>query len=254
MTNHENQAYPRALSPREQELIAWVLPSDRPGYAAFGELLRTMVVIGEGRRGEGEIILAPGGSVPDFSAPLGAVYSYGAVETNFGVISVTVREPVDGQFSVEIVSQRSDRVPPEYEEARRWTYALWNPGEPCPQCLTGMREVPMRAGEGLRFVLALCARDRRLWVHDGAQRINRLIPVTNFYNEIMLHKNIRDPKIALDHKRFFAELERYSDADLSHAFQTYNALKAKVRIEGAVEPELPGRGGVLATLKKLLSR
>lgn len=246
-------AYPRALTARERSWLEWVLPADRPGYAEYRALLPRLTVIGQGRRGEGEVILGPPGSSPDLGPPLGSVLSYGAIETNLGTISVTFREPVDGQISLEIVSHQSERVPDEFEESRRWTYATWSPGDPCPQCAARLRETPMRAGESGRFVLAVCAADRRLWVHDDATRVNRLIPVTNFYNEIMLHRNIRDPKIALDSRRFFTDLERYSDADLALAFRTYNALKTKVRVDGVVEPVAPERAGVLHTLKNLFS-
>ena len=254
MTNSGEEHYPRSLSAREREWLEWILPLDRPGYKDFRDLLDHAVVLGQGRRGEGELILGPQGALADLEAPLGSVFSYGAIETNFGAISVTLREPVDGQISVEIVSHRLERVPDEFEEARRWTYATWSPGNPCPQCLQSAREVPMRGSVQGRFVLALCSVDRRLWVHDEATGVSRLIPPTNFYNEIMLHKNIRDPKIALDSKRLFADLGRYSDADLSCSFHTYNTLKSKVRVEGVVEPGAARPRGVMTTLKNLFSR
>jgi hypothetical protein len=254
MTPRSDQRYPRPLTAREREWLEWILPADRPGYAAFRESLAGLSAIGQGRRGEGEIVLGPRDAAPDLGPPLGAVFSYGAIETNFGTISVTVREPVEGQTSLEIVSHRAERVPDEFEEARRWTYALWSPGDACPQCGGALREVAMRASAAARFVLALCAADRRLWVHDGASLVNRLIPVTNFYNEIMLQKNIRDPKIALESRRLFSDLGSFTDADLSRAFQTYNALKSRVHIEGVVHPEAAPGAGVLATLKKLLTR
>jgi hypothetical protein len=253
MTAEREHPYPRPLSARERAWLAWILPAGRPGYERYRTLLADVSVIGQGRRGEGEVILGPSGALPDLNPPLGPVLSYGAIETNFGTISVTLREPVDGQISLEIVSHSSERVPDEFEEARRWTYADWNPGDPCPQCGRPVREVPMRASVSGRFVLAVCSADRRLWVCDEATRVNRLIPVTNFYNEIMLHKNIRDPKVALDSKRFFADLGSYTDTDLAHAFRTYNALKTKVHVDGVVEPETAERGGILHRLKNLLT-
>jgi hypothetical protein len=254
MSDRADSAYPRPLAARERAWLEWILPADRPGYAAFRAQLEGWQVIGQGRRGEGEVVLGPAGSVPDLGPPLGSVFSYGAIETNFGTISVTVREPVEGQASLEIVSHRADRVPDEFEEARRWTYAGWNPGAPCPQCGSAPREVAMRTGSGERLVLALCAPDRRLWVHTAASLVNRLIPVTNFYNEIMLHKNIRDPKVALDSRRLFTDLGSFTDGDLARAFETYNALKTKVHVDGPVRPEAAPSGGVFATLKKLLAR
>ena len=148
---------PGSISRREREWIEWILPADRNGYRLYREKIASMSVIGEGRRGKGEIILGQSGQEVDFSAPLAPVFAYGAIETDFGTISVTIRELQDDQISVEIVSHRSDTVPPEFEEARRWTYSTWSPGDACPQCESSVREVPMHAVSAPqeRFVLAI---------------------------------------------------------------------------------------------------
>jgi hypothetical protein len=216
-----------------------------------------MTVIGKGRRGEGEIILGEAGSLPDVTSPLAPLFAYGAIETADGPITISLREVRDGQISVEIVSQHADELPAEIEELRRWTYSEWSPGEPCPQCRGDLREVPMRAagGEGGAFVLAVCPADKRLWVFDAAAEISRLIPVTNFYNELMLHKHIRDPRIALESRRFFAELGSYSDADLTHAFFTYNNINTKVPVSGPVEALRKEQNRpAFGFLKRLLNR
>jgi hypothetical protein len=250
-----DDAYPRPLSRREREWIGWVLPADRPGYGELATEIGRMVVIGEGRRGTGELILAEAGTQVDFSAPLAPVFAYGMIETNFGPISVTVRDILDRQVSVEIVCHRREEVPEEFEESRRWTYSTWDPGQMCPQCGQGLREVPMRSTEGTprQLVLALCTTDRRLWVFDAASRVNRVIPLTNYYNELMLHKNIRDPRRALDAKQLFAELPSYTDADLARAFATYNALRTKVHVDGTLQAEHAGKPGLLSRIKQLLT-
>src|SRR5438309_8567948 len=97
------RGYPRPISPREREWIDWILPPDRPGYRDYRHLVGGMVVIGKGRRGEGEIILGPEGSTPDVSSPLAPVFAYGAIETKAGTISMTMREISEGQISIEIV-------------------------------------------------------------------------------------------------------------------------------------------------------
>ena len=109
----------------------------------------------------------------------------------------------------------------------------------------------MSSENGRALVLAVCATDKRLWVYDELTGINHPIPVTNFYNELMLHKNIRDPKIALDSKRLFSDLSQFSDAELSHAFRTYNALRTKIQLEGniVVEDEKPN---LVQRLKQLI--
>ncbi len=231
--------YPRQLLPRERELIEWILPEGAPGYRAYRELIAGMVVLGEGRRGEGEIILGPRGMEPDFSSPLAPLLAYGSIEYSEGTASISLREILDGQISVEIVGPRSEGPPPTLGEVRSWTCSPWKPGSPCPQCGRGVREVPMHStgGRAGHLALAICPFDRRLWLYDASTEINRLIPVTNFYNEIMLHKNIRDPRVALDSRRLFEDLASYSDSDLTYAFVTYNKLRAKVRVEGTIEPD-----------------
>ncbi len=247
--------YPRKLLPREREFIEWVLPADAPGYREYRELIENMVVLGEGRRGEGEIILGSPGTEPDFSSPLAPVLAYGSIEFSDGAGSISIREIMDGQISVEIVSQRSEELPLTSGEIRRWTYSTWKPGSPCPQCGRAVREVPMHstAGTTEHLALAICVPDRRLWLHDATTGVNRLIPVTNFYNELMLHKNIRDPRIALESRRLFEDLPSYSDSDLTYAFVTYNKLRAKVHVAGAIEPDRKqkGRAG-LGFLKRFI--
>ena len=242
------------LTPREREWIDWILPTERSGYKAYRDLLSAMVVIGEGRRGKGEMILGHSGSVADISSPLPPVFAYGAIETNFGTITITLREVLDDQISLEIVNQRSEDVPLEFEEARRWTYSTWSPGSPCPQCNNAVREVHIRTAKETyaRHVLAICARDRRLWMFEETNRVNRLVPVTNYYNELMLHKNIRDPKIALDARRLFAGLSSFTDDELTYAFLTYNALKTKVHFDGAVKVDRKEEPGILSKIKNLI--
>ena len=109
--------------------------------AGFGPSLELEVV------GLGMALLAP-------------VFAYGAIETNFGIISISVRELRDDQISVEIVNQRSDTVPPEFEEARRWTYSTWSPEMACPKCDGPLREVAIRIESARLGTWTLLARKR----------------------------------------------------------------------------------------------
>jgi hypothetical protein len=85
-------------------------------------------------------------------------------------------------------------------------------------------------------VLAVCVRDKRLWILDERDGVNHLIPVTNFHNALMLHKNIRDPKKALVPENFFSQLHEFSDADLTAAFVQYNKLRKKIDLGRIVVP------------------
>ena len=254
--NHKNSAYPRPLTSREREWIEWILPPNRPGYNDYLGHIKSLQVIGQGRRGKGEVILARGAMEITFDEPLPPVFAYGAIETNFGTISITLREIVHDQVSMEIVSHRLEEVPREFEESRRWTYSTWSPGDPCPQCQQRVREVSMHASTAghEHFILAICPTDKRLWVYDASSKVNRLIPVTNFYNELMLHKNLRDPKVALDANRLFTELPGYFDSDLAYSFFTYNKLKTKVHVEGFIDADKKQKPTVAEKLRKAFSK
>lgn len=250
----EAGGYPRDLTPMERSLIEWVLPAGSPGYRRYREFVAEAAVIGQGRRGEGEIILGRRGTAPDFGSPLGPVFSFGEAATGADVVSVTVRELTDDQVSVEIVGRKTDAVPEEITVARKWTYADWKPGSPCPQCAAAVREVAVggrpRSG-ATGHTIAFCAADRRLWVYDAAGITCRPVPLTNYYNELMLLKNIRDPAIALDGKKLFDDIARYTDGELAGAFLAYNRLKIKIPDIGPGAAPAPEAGGII---RKLLGK
>ena len=237
-------SYPRALRPKERALVDSVLPLDRPGYRRCRELIDAMVVLGEGRRGAGNLILGYERETPDRESPLATIVAYGVVETTMAEFYVTVRECVARQIDVEIVSSRGEEVPDHFEEKRRWTYSTWQPGSLSPANGRPVREVAIDG----TLVLAISKDEKRLWVYDGESGMNFPIPITNFYNELMLHRNIRDPKVALASHLLFAELESYSDHDFRAAFVAYNKLRRKVDI--AIHPPLQREKNAGSFLKK----
>jgi hypothetical protein len=230
-------SFPRGLRLKERDLLESVLPSDRPGYRRYRELLETMQVIGEGRRGAGNLILGHPGDVPDLTSPFAPVVAYGIVETTRDRYTITVRESRGDQIDAEIVSLHDEVIPEHFEEKRRWTYATWRPGSVSPATGTPVREVQIDS----RSVLVIAVADKRLWLYDGATGMNHPIPVTNYHNELMLHKQIRDPAIALQAGLLFDQLSSYSDDDLREAFVSYNAARRRVEVETLPRPA-PNRG------------
>jgi hypothetical protein len=228
-------AFPRPLRPKERDLLESVLPMDRPGYRHYRELLERMEVLGEGRRGAGNLVLGAKGDLPDPGAPLPPVVAYGVVETTQDQFTVTVREEVDNRIDVEILSSRGEEVPEHFEEKRRWSYSDWVPGRPSPATGERLREVQVDPF----CTLAFAEGERRLWLYDARTGMNHPLPITGFYNELMLHKRIRDPEIALHSANLFGQLFSYSDDDLRAAFIAYNVLRKRVE----VRPVVPERAG-----------
>jgi hypothetical protein len=243
-----DDAYPRNLRPKEVDLLEGVLPSDRPGYRHYRALIDSMVVLAQGKRGPGNYILGQPGDVPDDVVSDAPVVAFGMVDTTRGTFTITVREYSGSQMDVEIVSASEEEVPDRFEEKRRWTYSAWRPGSPSPATGGVVREVPIDPD----LTLAIAPQEKRVWVHDRASGMNLLVPVTNFHNELMLYKGIRDPKVALDIVQFFAGQNDYSDADLRETFIRYNALRPRVKIQAP--PPVPSPKGFVHTLKRLFGK
>ena len=233
--------FPRALRPKEREIIESVLPVDRPGYRALREKIGTMVVLGEGRRGPGNIILGHPPAAPDLWSPLSAVVAFGMVDTTQDAYSVTVRECEADQIDVEIVSSREEELPDHFEEKRRWTYSTWSPGEPSPCSGEAVREV--RVDDAV--TLALAPEERRLWIHDRSTGMVHPLPVTNYYNELMIRRGVRDPGIALKSRLLFENQAAYADEELRDAFVTYNAIRHRVEVR---PPQGQPKAGMLRRL------
>ncbi len=242
------ETFPRPLREKELELLKIVLPAGSPGYNAYRTYIAKMHVLGAGRRGPGNFVLGYEGDVADISSPLPPVIAYGIVETTLDTFTITVRECVGDQIDVEIVSSRGQEIPDHFEEKRRWTYSTWKPGGVSPASNSVIREV--RINETL--VLAVAKREKRLWLYDAVMEMNHLIPITNYYNELMLHKAIRDPHVALKSSLLFDELENYADEDLRNAFVAYNRVHKKIDLK--VEVSSRPQTGMKTIVSRLLGK
>jgi len=240
--------YPRPLRAKELDLLETVLPVERPGYRAVRTRLESMAVLGEGRRGEGDLILGFPGDIPDVESPLPPVIAYGTVETTQDDYAISVREEAGNQINVEIVSGSGRGIPDHYEEKRRWSYSWWSPGEVSPATGSPVREVRIGAGVTLAFAPA----EKRIWVHEGPGGVVRPIPITNFYSELMVRKGIRDPRTALVPSLLWENLKTFSDGDLLRAFVAYNAFRQRIGL--VPDPPAAPRSGIPLFIRQLFRR
>lgn len=222
-----NGLYPRPLRIKEKEMLESVLPSDRAGYLEYRQLIDKMVVLGEGRRGKGNLILGFEGDKPDITSPLAPVIAFGILETDRGEFSITVRQYIGRQIDVEIVSQREEELPDSFDEKRRWTFSSWMPGLPSPRSGEHLREVIITNN----LTLAISPTDRRLWLYDHRTGMNHLIPITSFYGELMVRRKDRDIKVVPQPDRFFTDLDKFADEEMRLAFLSYNKLHPKVSVD-----------------------
>jgi hypothetical protein len=248
--------YPRPLSARERSWLALLLPTGRPGYDALRDRALALVVLGVGRWGGGDLILGPVGGEIDMEAGSAPVISSGMIEAAASdgamlEITLALHEPGDeGMIELRVAMLRGGPVPDDYTELRRWSYASWLPGEPCPASGGPVREVPLDTTGTIR--LAISPRRRVLWLHDPRAMTNTPVPVTNFHNELMLAAGVRDPAIALDPGRLFSALDEFSDGELRSAFRRYNMSFRKIDPE-RLAPPLPEAVGAPSLLDRIRS-
>jgi len=234
--------FPRPASPGEEGWLDLLLPSDRPGYRPLREYLRGLVVIGEGRWGRGDLVFGHEGQEIDHTEGMQPVVSYGEIDAvNDGagfVITLSVHQPNDdGEVEFQIGTRGAPELPDGFTERSRWSYACWSPGEPCPATRGPVREIPLNPGADLLLVISPAK--HVLWLHDVREGTSTLIPVTNFHNELMLLKGVRDPAVAFDHGRLFTATEEFSAGELGQAFVRYNLSFRKI------DPaRLPGAGDI----------
>ena len=236
------ESFPRQLSSLERALLLWVLPADRPGYAVYRDLVDRFMVVGEGRRGDGDYILARPGTVPDVDSPLPQLLAFGLVRLPTGELTISVRERLSDQLEFEIAGSVPQVTGQDIETFPRWTYSTWMPTHDCPICGEHLRLVPMETVSGRKLVLALCGSDQRIWLHDALSVINYLIPMTGFVNEVVLQEPAQDRRQLPDFKRFFAGLEMRSDAMLIRAFASYNRLRTRIVLGESLV--IPAEGSV----------
>jgi hypothetical protein len=227
--------YPRELSPQEEEWLSMLLPADRAGYAAMKQRLSGCVVVGIGRWGPGDFML---GTQPatdiDLDLPMTPVFAFGEVtgtsQHGDDTIALTLHEEnADGHYEFHVVSLRSESVPDGFVERHRWTYSTWRPGDKSPASHVTMREIAI--DDKAELVLGIDSGRKAILLHDACDGTNRLVPVTNYYNELVKAVGVRDASIALDHTRLFVEPERFSDDSIRQAFVSYNDLHRKVEPE-----------------------
>ena len=249
------EGFPRALSDLERALLLWVLPEDRLGYAEYRRLIGEWVVVANGRRGEGNFILGAAGLEPDIESPLPHLFAFGLLNVGNDALTISVRERLTDQLEFEISGPTDLDMSNGLKSYPGWTLSEWLPSQPCPVCRGSLREVDMKTGSGRLLVLAICAQDRRLWVYDSRSAVNLPIPVTSFYNELMLQTTAQNRREVPDSKRLFTGLEAYSDAALAGAFESYNRLRAKIVLgEPLVVPTEVGFNWFKRATRRLLKK
>ena len=225
--NNESD-YPRRLTNTELELLWIALPVNKPGYNKYRQKIETLFVVGLGRFGAGNFILADKDGKPDntlSSAPVLAIAE--AIYPGY-VVNIAVHEEQEDKIEIDLRNSLNV-YPVDKNETivSGWTYSNWTPGDKAPKDNSSVREIHLIKNE---IVLVIAKAHKKIWCYEASTGVNYLIPVTNFYNEIMRVKQIRDPKIALDQHRIFEKPEEFSDEEIGQGFLLYNKFSNRMHL------------------------
>lgn len=221
--------YPRRLTETEKKYLRKVLPVDRKGYKYYNEKLDELFIIGKGRLQKDDYVLGSQNDKPDFTAPASPMFAVGTIITSSHKVEISIHEEFEDKIELDFAVNGADEFNEDIMDF--WTYSEWLPGMKSPPDNTEIREVHL---EKNKIVIAIAAHSKRVWVYESETGVNHLIPVTNFYNEIMRVKNERNPKIALEVKRLFTNLDELTDQEIIQGFLSYNRYLNKIKIDYSI--------------------
>jgi hypothetical protein len=220
--------FPRELTKQERYLLFSVLPEEKPGYKHYREKISKLLVTGFGRFKNSNLILGKQNTIPDLSYSSAPVFAAGTIQIPGDEIDILINEEVDDEIEFDLTIKNSNIIPEEINEQERWSYSDWNPGNKSPHDNKEVREVVVSKGE---YILVFAPSHKKIWLYVNGSGVNYLLPLTNYYNELMRFKRIKDPKEALNPKLFFQNLTEYTDDELINALLLYNEYMRRFSID-----------------------
>jgi hypothetical protein len=219
--------FPRKLTNLEKDWLFYVLPADRKGYAEYRKLIEGMLVIGEGRFGEGNYVLGYEGDTPDLSYPSMPMFACGQIICGDGTIQISIHEHYDNKIEYSINNLLGESIPEKPTELKRWSYSYWKPGDPSLFENDNLKEYDLSGKKG-ELVLAVSPANRSIWLYDSKTEINHIIPVTNFINELLRGNKAINKKKGIDLNYVFSNLNLFDAEDFKYALLEYNKHWRKI--------------------------
>jgi hypothetical protein len=221
--------YPRRLTGQETGWLFYLLPEEIPAYAEYRTKLSSMLVIGEGRFGEGNLVLGYEGDKPDLSYSSLPVFACGQIIYKECRLQISVHEFFDNKIEASISNISGDKIPAGLTEVSRWSYSYWKPGAASPFEGDRLREIDIAKTKGA-LVLALSIKNYSVWLYEAKTGLNRIIPVTNFINELLRGNTTVDKTKGINISFVFENLNNFSDDEFIKAMVQYNKQWRKVEL------------------------
>lgn len=240
--------YPQKLPGNIKEILFFLLPEDKTGYAEYRNKIDGSNITGEGRLGEGNYYLGSGNIKPDLNFPSTDVFAVGELFFKAGKVDAVIHEEDEDGF-IEFQVNPFDEDFLSGGISSGWTLSTWVPRSNFPEDNSEVREVDIY---GKELVLCFAKKQKLIWFFNAADGVNKIIPLTNYYNELMGIINERDPKEVFNPSKFYDKLSDLSDEVLLKAFLTYNKYlkKTDIDIKNLYREEPTGGKSIFEILKK----
>ena len=211
--------FPRQLTDVEREFLYWLLPLEKDGYQKFNEFVQKAIALGEGRWGEGDLMLGPKPAAIDKTLGMEPIIAYGECIMNGQLLTISVHDlnaddQLEAQFGIY-------PLPADPTVELGWCYSYWKPGDESPATAEPVREVALpRRDKQEASILVISKSQKSLWLHHP-NGMNRLLPVTGLNDELLRTRGIRDFDQVSNTAQFFTRVDDFSDADVRLAFAEY---------------------------------
>jgi hypothetical protein len=229
MNSNTSDKYPRRLSERETGWLFYLLPEEIPAYAEYRTRLSSMLVIGEGRFGEGNLVLGYEGDKPDLSYSSLPVFACGQIEFKECRLQISIHELFDNKIEISISNISGEKIPDSLKEVSRWSYSYWKPGAASPFEGDELREIDIAKTKGA-LVLALSPKNYSLWLYEAKTGLNHIVPVTNFINELLRGNTTVDKSRGINIAYVFENHKQFSDDEFIKALVQYNKQWRKAEL------------------------
>ncbi len=208
----------RNLNDEEKFLIESILPLKKPGYKRYREIISNFKVVSEKKEENGVILLlSENPAEQNFLSP---VFALGSAVYEGKEYYILIHELFENSILIEIQLTGNSN---QNKNGVKWTLSDWQPGMG-----KNIREVHLIKN---KIVLAIDSGEKRIWCYDARTGVNHIIPVTNFYNEIMRVKGIKDPALTLNSGRLFTHLTEFTDREIGQGFLLYNKYLNKIELD-----------------------
>lgn len=224
---NELKTFPRKLSEDEKFLLLKILPASKPGYNIYRNKIKEKLLIGESRFGNGNLLLGSKDDAIDLNIPATPVLASGSVKVNDIKYDLTIHEEEEHQVEIDIAPYPVEKGISE-KDAEVFTYSYWKLGDKSPGTNDDPRVIELKKDE---YYLAISSGLKRMWLFESVTGVNHLLPLTNFFNELMRLKNERDPKVALKPGSLFNVIDQSGDDEIKKAFLMYNKYMRKLDVD-----------------------